>query len=120
MVRSSTDFPVPEPPTTLRISPRLVAWIVGFTLAGMAIFLIMGLAVRVVGLLMAVIGIAGLALLRWGAFSPFVAGQTGFVGDRDLLLVVIGILFFCIGGGKAGIDGALSAARAESREAKRS
>lgn len=103
---------------TLIPEPRLVAWIVGFTLAGMAIFLIMGLAVRVVGLLMAVIGIAGLALLRWGAFSPFVAGQTGFVGDRDLLLVVIGILFFCIGGGKAGIDGALSAARAESREAK--
>ena len=105
---------------TLIPEPRLVAWIVGFALAGMAIFLIMGLAVRVVGLLMAVIGIAGLALLRWGAFSPFVAGQTGFVGDRDLLLVVIGILFFCIGGGKAGIDGALSAARAESREAKRS
>ncbi len=103
---------------TLIPEPRLVAWIVGFALAGMAIFLIMGLAVRVVGLLMAVIGIAGLALLRWGAFSPFVAGQTGFVGDRDLLLVVIGILFFCIGGGKAGIDGALSAARAESREAK--
>lgn len=100
--------------------PRLVAWIVGFTLAGLAIFLIMGLAVRVVGLLMAAIGIAGLALLRWGAFSPFVAGQTGFVGDRDLLLVAIGILFFCIGGGKAGIDGALSAARAASREAKRS
>ncbi|HQZ85481.1 MAG TPA: amino acid permease, partial [Actinomycetota bacterium] len=49
---------------------ELVAWIVGFTLAGMAIFLIMGLAVRVVGLLMAIGGIAGLALLRWGAFSP--------------------------------------------------
>lgn len=103
---------------TLIPEPRLVSWILGFALGAMAIFLVIGLAVRVVGLLLAVIAGGALAFIRWGAFSPFVEGLEGFVGDKDLLLAAVGLLFFTLGGGRAGIDGAISTARHNSREAR--
>lgn len=98
--------------------PRLMAWIVGFSLAAMAVMLIIGLGVRIVGFLLASLAIATLSLIRWGAFSPFVEGMEGFLGDRDLLLAAVGFLFLSIGGGRLGIDGAISRAREEAREAK--
>lgn len=103
---------------TLIPEPRLVSWILGFTLAVMALFLIIGLAVRVVGLLLAVIAGCALAFVRWGQFSPFVDGLEGFIGDKDLLMAAVGIALFTLGGGRAGIDGAFSAARYNSRISK--
>lgn len=100
--------------------PRLVSWILGFTLAAMALFLIIGFAVRVVGLLLAVIAGCSLAFIRWGQFSPFVDGMEGFIGDKDLLFAGVGLLFFTLGGGRAGIDGAFSAARYNARISKNS
>ena len=99
--------------------PRLVAWILGFTLAAMAVMLVIGLGVRIVGLVLAALGIAALALIRWGSFSPFVDGMEGFLGDKDLLMIGIGILFLSLGGGRFGIDGAIFRSREEAREAKR-
>ncbi|MDO5678504.1 MAG: hypothetical protein Q4G35_13500, partial [Propionibacteriaceae bacterium] len=99
--------------------PRLVSWIVGFTLAAMAVMLVIGLGVRIVGFLLVAIAGLSLAFIRWGNFSPFLDNMEGFIGDKDLLLAAIGILFFSIGGGRFGIDGAISRSRAEAREAKR-
>ena len=105
---------------TLLPEPRLLTWIVGFGLAALAVMLIIGLAVRVVGFLMTVLAVGSLAFLRWGAFSVFRPGIDGFIGDRDLLLAAVGILFFCVGGGRAGVDAAFSLARWRAKEAKRS
>ena len=98
---------------------REIAWGLGFTLAAMAVMLVLGLGVRIVGLLLAVIAGATLAFLRWGPFPIFVENMEGFRGDKELVLLAIGILLFSIGGGKAGIDGAISKARWNSRQAKR-
>ena len=103
---------------TLLPEPRLVAWIVGFGLAVLAVLLVIGLAVRVAGLLLAVVAVGSLVFIRWGQFSPFVAGMEGFLGDHDLLLAAVGILFFSLGGGRWGIDGAFVKARETAREAK--
>ena len=100
--------------------PREIAWGLGFTLAVMAVLLVLGLGVRIVGLLLAAIAGASLAFLRWGQFSIFSANMEGFHGDKDLILAAIGILLFAIGGGKVGIDGAISKARWNSKLAKRS
>ncbi|MHA6508637.1 DoxX family protein [Tessaracoccus sp. Y1736] len=103
---------------TLIPEPRLVAWIIGFGLAVLAVLLVIGLAVRVAGLLLAVVAVGSLVFIRWGQFSPFVAGMEGFLGDHDLLLAAVGILFFSLGGGRWGIDGAFVKARETAREAK--
>lgn len=97
-----------------------VAWGLGIALALMAVLLVLGLGVRVIGLVLTAICAASLAFLRWGPFPIFVSGQEGFIGDKDLLLAAAGILLFCIGGGKAGIDGAISKARWNAKLAKRS
>lgn len=103
---------------TLIPEPELVAWIVGFGLAVMAVLLVIGLAVRVVGVLLAVMAVGSLAFIRWGQFSPFVAGMEGFLGDLDLLLLAVGIVFLSLGGGRWGIDGAFVKARENAREAR--
>lgn len=103
---------------TIIPEPRLVTWIVGFALLGIAVLLVIGLAVRFAGLLLALIAGCALAFLRWGAFTPFVAGVEGFLGDRDLLLATIGVLLLTLGGGRLGIDGAIAKARAEAKAAK--
>ena len=99
--------------------PRMVAWIIGFALAAMAVMLVIGLGVRVVGLVLAILAVATLALIRWGNFSPFVDGMEGFLGDKDLLLAGVGILFLSLGGGRFGIDGVIARSREEAREARR-
>lgn len=95
--------------------PRLVAWILGFTLGAMALLLVIGLLQRVVGFLLLAIAVAVLALIRWGSFPIFVADVEGFIGDKDLLLAAVGLLLLAIGGGKWGIDGAFRASRAASK-----
>lgn len=100
--------------------PQLMAWIIGFTLAGIALALIIGLLVRLAGFLMVVLGIGSLVLYRWGSFSPFIPGVEGFSGDRDLLLVAVGLLFVTLGGGALGVDGAFRRARARSKAERNS
>ncbi len=98
--------------------PRLVAWILGFTLGAMALLLVIGLLQRLVGLLLLVISVATLVFIRWGNFAIFASGEVwvdGFIGDKDLLLAAIGLLLLSIGGGAWGIDGAFRRARAASK-----
>ncbi|OCL36981.1 hypothetical protein BCR15_11975 [Tessaracoccus lapidicaptus] len=103
---------------TLIPEPVTVAWSVGFGLAAMAVLLVIGLAVRVVGVLLAIVAGCSLAFIRWGQFSPFVDGMEGFLGDLDLLLLAVGIVFLTLGGGRWGIDGAFAKARQNAREAR--
>lgn len=100
--------------------PREIAWGLGITLAVLAAMLILGLGVRAAGFLLAALGVCALVFLRWGPFPIFVEGTEGFIGDKDLILTAIGILFLSIGGGKAGIDGSISRARWEANLAKQS
>lgn len=101
--------------TTVVPQPQLMTWVLGFTLGGVALCLVIGLLVRVSGVVMVLLAIASLVLYRWGAFSPFLPGVDGFLGDRDLLLGAVGVLFIALGGGAWGIDGAFRRARARSR-----
>lgn len=103
---------------TLIPEPPLVAWILGIGLFLLAVLLVIGLAVRVAGLLLAVVAVGSLAFIRWGQFSPFIAGMEGFLGDHDLLLAAVGILFLSLGGGRWGIDGAFVKAREAARDSK--
>ncbi|SDZ01780.1 Uncharacterized membrane protein YphA, DoxX/SURF4 family [Tessaracoccus flavus] len=114
-IDATTDYLAQQP---LIPEPRLVAWIVGFGLAAMAVLLVIGLAVRVVGFLIAAVAVASLVLLRWGQFSIFVENMEGFRGDHDLLLAAVGIALLSLGGGRFGIDGAVVKARETAREAK--
>ena len=98
--------------------PRLMVWIGGFLLAAMALLLVIGLLQRVVGVLLLVMSIFSLVFIWWGAFSPFLPGQDGFLGDRDLLLGAVGLLLICLGGGGWGIDAAFRHSREAAREAR--
>lgn len=98
--------------------PRMLVWIGGFLLAVMALLLVIGLLQRVVGALLLVMAICSLAFIRWGAFSPFLPGFDGFLGDRDLLLGAVGLLLICLGGGGWGIDAAFRHSREAAREAR--
>nr|WP_269452191.1 DoxX family protein [Tessaracoccus coleopterorum] len=53
---------------TLIPYPREVAWGLGFGLAVMAVMLVLGLGVRAVGLLLALLAIGSLIFVRWGPF----------------------------------------------------
>ena len=97
--------------------PRMVVWIGGFLLAAMALLLVIGLLQRVVGVLLLVMAICSLAFIRWGAFSPFLPGIDGFLGDRDLLLGAVALLLICLGGGGWGIDAAFRHSRDAAKEA---
>ncbi|SHJ17523.1 Uncharacterized membrane protein YphA, DoxX/SURF4 family [Tessaracoccus bendigoensis DSM 12906] len=105
---------------TVLPDPREIAWGLGITLAVLAAMLILGLGVRAAGFLLAALGVCALVFLRWGPFPIFVEGTEGFIGDKDLILTAIGILFLSIGGGKAGIDASISKARWEANLAKQS
>ena len=98
--------------------PRTVAWIGGFLLAAMALLLVVGLLQRVVGFLLLALALCSLVFVRWGAFSPFVAGMDGFLGDRDLLLGAVGLLLITIGGGGWGIDAAFRRSREAAKAAR--
>ena len=100
---------------TMIPEPRLTAWIVGAVLGFLAIFLVLGLLQRVVGLLLMVYAIGMLVFVRWGAFNPFLENFEGFYGDKELLLAGIGYLLFSLGGGAWGIDGAFRRSRAKAR-----
>lgn len=103
---------------TLIPEPRLVSWILGFTLLALALLLVIGLLQRVVGFLLVVIAVGSLAFLRWGPFNPFQAGIEGFRGDRDLLLAAVGLVLLGLGGGLWGLDGAFRRSRAKARAAR--
>ena len=91
--------------------PQISAWLlIGLEIGGGAL-LILGLLVRVLGLLFAV-DMAGALLFVHLTHGFFITGGgNGF--ELVLLLGVIGLMFLCTGGGRYGIDGAFVRRRRE-------
>lgn len=74
----------------------------------MAIALVLGLAVRVVGAGVVVSAVTALVLVNWSSGSAlFTDGVPGFDGDFQLLLAGAGVALLGLGGGGFGVDRAV-------------
>lgn len=97
--------------------PNTMAWVAAISLLVLAVAFLFGAFVRVAGLGLLAMSVLALVYLRWGPFSPFVAGEQGFIGELELLLAGVGLVFLCLGGGRWGVDGSFRAARARAKAA---
>lgn len=95
--------------------PEIIAWIFGVALLGIAVCLVFGLLTRIAGLLLAVASGLTLAFYYWGPWSIFIDGQPGFLGERELLLGVVGLLFCTIGAGGWSLDRSFRVGRARDK-----
>jgi putative oxidoreductase len=79
---------------------------VGVSIAevALAILLVFGLLTRLAGLgILAIMG-ATLAFVMWGSWSVFEPGGMGFIGEHELLLGAVGLLFLLVGAGGWSVD----------------
>ncbi len=104
--------------TLLAPYAQILAIVVGSVHLLIALALILGLLTRVAGLGVALVAGGALALVWWGPWSPFVAGQPGFLGELELLLATVGLLLLFVGGGGWSIDRSFRAARAKDKAAR--
>jgi len=81
-----------------------MAFVVGVCEVAIAIALVFGIAMRIVGLGIAVIAIGALFYVKWRTNTVFTDGQPGFVGELELLLAAIGLMFAGVGGGGWTVD----------------
>lgn len=96
--------------------PQLWAIITGVASLLIALALLLGLLTRVAGLGIALIAGGALALVYWGPWSPFVAGQAGFLGEYQLLLATVGVLLLFIGGGGWSLDRSFRSGRERNKQ----
>ena len=104
--------------TLLAPYAQILAVVVGSIHLAIALALILGALTRVAGLGVALVAGGALAFVWWGPWSPFVAGQPGFLGELELLLTVVGLLLLLIGGGGWSIDRSFRSARARDKAAR--
>ena len=95
--------------------PHYLAWGIGIAEVLAAVSLVFGLLTRVAGLGIAALMVGALARVMWGAVNPFQHGVPGFVGELELVLAGVGVLFFCLGAGRWSIDGSVRAGRQKAR-----
>jgi putative oxidoreductase len=81
-----------------------MAFVVGVCEVAIAIALVFGIAVRVVGVGIAIIAIGALAYVKWRTGAIFTDGQPGFAGELELLLAAVGLAFAGLGGGGWTVD----------------
>ena len=81
-----------------------LAFVVGVCEVAIAVALIFGIAVRLVGVGIAVIAIGALAYVKWRTGAVFTDGQPGFTGELELLLAAVGVMFAGVGGGGWTVD----------------
>jgi putative oxidoreductase len=81
-----------------------MAFAVGVCEVAIAIALVFGIAMRAVGVGIAIIGIGALAYVKWRTGAVFTDGQPGFVGELELLLAAVGLMFAGVGGGGWTVD----------------
>lgn len=96
---------------TVLPEPSIMAIVVGAAEVGIAIALVFGLLTRLAGLGIALIAGGALAFVLWGPWSPFIAGKPGFIGELELLLAAVGLLFLTVGAGGWSIDRGFRARR---------
>ncbi|MGC4155080.1 MAG: DoxX family protein, partial [Propionicimonas sp.] len=104
--------------TLLAPYAQILAVVVGSIHLAIALALILGALTRVAGLGVALVAGGALAFVWWGPWSPFVAGQPGFLGELELLLAVVGLLLLFVGGGGWSIDRSFRSARAKDKAAR--
>lgn len=92
--------------------PSILAVVLGAAEVAIAIALVFGLLTRVAGLGLMLVAGGTLGFVLWGPWSPFTAGQAGFTGELELLLVAVGALFLLVGGGGWSVDHGFRARRA--------
>ena len=96
-------------------SPHYLAWGIGVAEILAAVSLLFGLLTRVAGLGIAALMIGALARVMWGAVNPFQPGVPGFIGELELVLAAVGIVFLCLGAGRWSIDGSVRAGRQKAK-----
>jgi putative oxidoreductase len=101
--------------TTLIPEPRIMAMVIGGAALAIAVALVFGLLTRVAGLGVTLITGGALAFVLWGNWSPFVPGRPGFIGELELLLAVVGLVFLMIGGGGFSLDRSFRKSREKDR-----
>ena len=84
--------------------PRYIALGVSVAEVAVAIMLLFGLLTRFAGLVLFAIMAATLAFVLWGPWSVFEVGGTGFIGEHELLLATVGLLFLILGAGAWSVD----------------
>lgn len=114
-----TDIPALQEQlaTTPLPEPNTMAWVAAISALAIALGLLFGAMVRVAGFGLLAMSALSLAFLRWGAFSPFTAGQFGFSGELELVLAAAGLLLLTLGGGGWGVDGSFRRSRAKAKAA---
>lgn len=112
-----TDIPAAQAffAETIIPEPGIMAIVTGVACLLIAFSLVLGLLTRVAGLGIALIAGGALTFVYWGNWSPFVEGRPGFLGEFELLLAAVGLLFLMIGAGGWSLDRSFRAARARDK-----
>lgn len=84
--------------------PHWAALVTAVACVLIALALIIGLLVRIAGLGVLLIAVGSLVFVTWAPFHLFAKGQNGFVGEFEVALAAVGLLFLLIGGGGWGAD----------------
>ncbi len=93
-------------------------WGLGIAEIVAAVFFLLGFATRFAGILLMAIEVGMLVFFLWGKKNPFQAGQMGFVGELELLLAAVGLVFLFLGSGGWAFDAMFRNRRAERKAAK--
>ena len=104
--------------TLLAPYAQILAIVVGAAHLLIALALLLGLLTRVAGLGVLLVAGGALAFVWWGPWSPFIAGQPGFLGELELVLAASGLLLLLIGGGGWSLDRSFRSARAKDKAAR--
>ncbi|OYN92612.1 DoxX family membrane protein [Parenemella sanctibonifatiensis] len=104
---------------TVLPEPSILAIVVAVCEVLIALSLITGFLTRLSGLGVTLITGGALALVYWGAFSPFQPGVPGFSGELELMLAISGFLLLTIGAGGWSMDAALTRGRRRRKAAAR-
>ncbi|GAA1897144.1 DoxX family protein [Lapillicoccus jejuensis] len=93
-------------------APDVLGALLGPVQLAMAVALVLGLAVRVVGLGLLAQSVVALVLVDWsGRTDVFLPGVSGLAGERQLLLAAIGAALLGLGGGGLALDRRVRARR---------
>jgi uncharacterized membrane protein YphA (DoxX/SURF4 family) len=102
--------------STILPSPEIWLYVISVSSMLIALSLVLGFLTRVAGLGIAAISVGALVFVQWGAgWNPFATGQAGFLGEFELLLAVVGIMFLTVGAGGWSIDRSIRASRERSK-----
>lgn len=112
-----TNLPAAEArfATTIIPEPKIMALVTGVAALAIAVALVFGLLTRVAGLGVTLITAGALVFVLWGNWSPFVTGQSGFIGELELLLAAVGLVFLCVGAGGFSLDRSFRKSREKDR-----